>query len=69
MQIESLEDFQKIISDACTAYHRYLLNDQEACIEEGHLAYAQQRLEQVKEFYPALVEICSVAGKLTPFKE
>lgn len=33
------------------------------------MAYAQQRLEQVKEFYPALVEICSIAGKLTPFQE
>lgn len=69
MQIESLRDFQSVIADACTAYHQYLLKDQEACIEEGQMAYAQQRLEQVKEFYPALVEICSIAGKLTPFQE
>lgn len=69
MNIESLEEFQRIISDACTGYHKYLLEDQAACIEEGELKYAQQRLEQVKEFYPTLIEICSIAGKLTPFQE
>ncbi|URY11220.1 hypothetical protein [Shigella phage ESh15] len=69
MKIESLQEFQRIISEACTGYHKYLLDDQAACLEEGEMRYAVQRLEQVKEFYPAMVEICSIAGKLTPFQE
>ncbi|QHR68201.1 hypothetical protein moha_68 [Escherichia phage moha] len=69
MKIESLQEFQRIISEACTGYHKYLLDDQVACLEEGEMQYAVQRLEQVKEFYPAMVEICSIAGKLTPFQE
>lgn len=69
MKIESLQEFQRIISEACTGYHKYLLDDQVACLEEGEMRYAVQRLEQVKEFYPVLVEICSAAGKLTPFQE
>lgn len=69
MKIESLQEFQCIISEACTGYHKYLLDDRAACLEEGEMRYAVQRLEQVKEFYPAMVEICSIAGKLTPFQE
>lgn len=69
MQIESLEEFQRIIADACVAYNKYLLDDQLACIEEVELKYAQQRLVQVREFYPVMAEICSKVGKLTPFKE
>ncbi|BAQ23073.1 conserved hypothetical protein [Edwardsiella phage PEi26] len=69
MKIESLEEFQRIIGEACTGYHSYLLEDQVACMEEGEMQYAAQRLEQVKEFYPVLIEICSAAGKLTPFQE
>lgn len=69
MKIESLEEFQRIIADACVAYNKYLLDDQLACIEEVELEYAQQRLEQIREFYPVMVEICSKAGKLTPFKD
>lgn len=69
MQIESLEDFQKIISDACTGYHKYLLEDHAECAQEQLFDYAAQRMAQVREFYPVLVEICSAVGKLTPFKE
>lgn len=69
MKIESLEEFQRTIADACVAYNNHLLDDQLACIEEVELEYAQQRLEQIREFYPVMVEICSKAGKLTPFKD
>ena len=69
MKVESLSDFQKIISEVCTAYNKHLLADAAECASEELLSYANQRMDQVREFYPVMVEICTAAGKLTPFKE
>lgn len=68
-KIQSLADLQIAIRESLLAYNQYLLDDIEACGEEGEFAYAQQRLRQVEEFYPVMTEILTKVSTLTPFKE
>lgn len=69
MEIQSLGDMQTYVRAALLAYNRHLLDDAKACDEECEFAYAQQRLDQVKEFYPVMTEVLTMLGRLTPFKE
>ena len=69
MKIESLDDLKKSVSESLLAYHKYLLDDNEACLEEKEFEYAKQRMSQVQEFYPVMTQILTMVGNLTPFKE
>lgn len=68
-KIQSLSDLQLSIRESLLGYHQHLLDDIEACGEEGEFAYVQQRLRQVEEFYPVMTEILTKVSALTPFKE
>lgn len=68
-EIQGLEGMKRKVTDALQEYHQYLLDDNIACAEEKEFAYAQQRMVQVQEFYPKMIEICKILGSLTPFKE
>ena len=68
-KIQSLSDLQLSIRESLLGYHQHLLDDIEACGEEGKFAYVQQRLRQVEEFCPVMTEILTKVSTLTPFKE
>lgn len=69
MEITSLDDLKRSVSDALRGYRNHLIEDARDCEEEGLVDYVKQRGDQLKEFTPVMLEICTLLGSLSYFKE
>lgn len=69
MEITSLDDLKRSVLLSLHGYRNHLMEDARDCEEEGLVDYVKQRGDQLKEFTPVMLEICSLLGSLSYFKE